>query len=170
MGWSIRDAAVEDAMPVGEVHVASWRAAYGRLIPRAVLDALDPAERAARWPEVLTAVDVAVVAEADGGGVIGFATAGRSRDDDAGPRVAEVGAIYVDEAWWRQGVGRALLAACVERLAALGFEQATLWTLEANMDARAFYERLGWRADGARDEYPTGDETRPVVRYRGWVA
>ena len=46
-------------------------------------------------------------------------------------------------------MGRTLLHAAVEGLAADGFDTATLWTLADSEAARAFYEALGWRPDGA---------------------
>jgi ribosomal protein S18 acetylase RimI-like enzyme len=165
MEWRVRTATVDDAAGVAEVHVASWRAAYEGLVPQRHLDRLETARSAQTWPTVMAMVDVALVAETDHG-IVGFATAGASRDDGAEADVAEVSAIYVERAWWRRGIGTALIGGCAIALAERGYRQATLWVLESNGAARAFYERLGWAVDGARERYPLGEETRPVVRYR----
>jgi GNAT superfamily N-acetyltransferase len=46
------------------------------------------------------------------------------------------------------GLGARLHDHALERLRALGYEAAKLWTLEGNDGARAFYERRGWRLNG----------------------
>jgi GNAT superfamily N-acetyltransferase len=46
------------------------------------------------------------------------------------------------------GVGSALHDHALERLRALGLEEAKLWTLEENHAARRFYERRGWKLNG----------------------
>ena len=80
-----------------------------------------------------------MVAE-DGGVIEGFCAVGPSTEEDWG----EVYAIYLDPDRWGQGVGRALLAAGESALLDDGQWQALLWVLDANVRARAFYERQGW--------------------------
>lgn len=46
------------------------------------------------------------------------------------------------------GLGSRLHDHALERLRALGFAEARLWTLEENHGARAFYERRGWSLNG----------------------
>ena len=47
-----------------------------------------------------------------------------------------------------------------------GFADATLWTLDANPAAKAFYEALGWEADGATEPHDFAGTELPIVRYR----
>jgi len=61
--------------------------------------------------------------------------------------------LYVLPAYQGRGVGSALHDLALERLRAMGFEQARLWTLEGNASGRRFYERRGWTLT---------DETRVV--------
>jgi ribosomal protein S18 acetylase RimI-like enzyme len=61
--------------------------------------------------------------------------------------------LYVLPAYQGSGVGSALHDLAVERLRALGFQEARLWTLERNDAGRRFYERRGWMLT---------DETRVV--------
>src|SRR5262245_32451891 len=77
---------------------------------------------------------------AAGGRVVGFAHGGPGRDTDAGD-AAEVYAVYVLPECWGTGVGQALLEVLVAELTAGGAPEATLWVLEPNHRARAFYER-----------------------------
>jgi GNAT superfamily N-acetyltransferase len=87
-----------------------------------------------------------------------------SREADLGPEAAELVAMYVDPDRWREGVGKALMEAALERLAGLPYEDAVLWTFKENDRAIAFYERHGWRPDGAEKIHPRTGE--PAVRYR----
>ena len=54
---------------------------------------------------------------------------------------------------WGAGHGSALHEAAMDHLAKEGFGEAVLWVLEGNERARRFYERRGWRADGARGDF-----------------
>ena len=84
-------------------------------------------------------------------GLLGLCQYGPSEDDDEGsPEVGQIHRLYVHPAAQRQGVGRALLGAATERLIDWGSRELTLWALEEDPQARAFYEHLGWRPDGAR--------------------
>jgi ribosomal protein S18 acetylase RimI-like enzyme len=87
-----------------------------------------------------------------------------ARDEDLGPRACEVAAIYVDPSRWRSGVGTSLLHAAVRRLDDGRWDEATLWVLEDNPQARGFYTKHGFTPDGAlrRD----ADEDPPEVRLR----
>ena len=67
----------------------------------------------------------------------------------------------------RRGLGSALLfAAAVDDLRGRGFAPLVLWVIEANARGRRFYERAGWRPDGARQ--PIDFDGVPVdeIRYR----
>jgi GNAT superfamily N-acetyltransferase len=84
------------------------------------------------------------------GELLGHTTFGTSRDPDVGPDVGEVRSFFVSPAAWRRGVGRALMAGALAGLPELGFEQATLWSFDANERANAFYEANGFARDGTQ--------------------
>ena len=153
MSVTVRLATVEDADAIGAVHVASWRAAYRDDAPAGWLQSRTPAERAESWRRRLTAAGStrAFVAVDEASAVVGFSgLALPSRDPDAGPRTAEIATFYVDPAAWRMGAGGALMRASLEQFATLRFTTATLWVLENNARARAFYATTGFTPDGAR--------------------
>lgn len=52
------------------------------------------------------------------------------------------------------GLGETLHDHALERLRALGYEEAKLWTLEGNHGARRFYEKRGWSLNGETHEVP----------------
>lgn len=136
-------------MEVAHVHVRSWQAAYRGLLPDDVLDGLRPEDRAARYTfgSADPAQPATLVAVADGA-IRGFATTSPAGDED-GPGAGQLGALYVDPAFWGGGMGRALIEAARAKLVAAGFEHAVLWVLSGNDRAIRFYERDGWRPDGA---------------------
>ena len=88
-----------------------------------------------------------MVAERDGV-IVGFASMAASGDDDATGSTGELRAIYILEDVAGLGVGARLLERPQNALRERGFVRATLWVLDANKQARAFYERHGWRPDG----------------------
>jgi GNAT superfamily N-acetyltransferase len=82
------------------------------------------------------------------GKVVGFVCLRASADDDAEPTIGEIDGFYVLPSMWSRGVGQALLAAGLERLAASGFKEATLWTEQRNHRPLRIYLAGGWKLDG----------------------
>jgi len=166
---NIRPAVPGDAAAVAAVHVASWQGAYRGVFPDDVLDGPELAVNRLRgWERLLgepgpRAVDL--VAEDDGGQIVGLLHAGPTRDDD-GPGTAEVVAIYTSPDAWGTGAGRELMTAALDLLGRAGYADVTLWVLDSNDRARRFYERAGFAADGgSKEEALRGTPVREV-RYR----
>jgi GNAT superfamily N-acetyltransferase len=78
-----------------------------------------------------------------------------------------VAALNVRPEAWRSGVGTALMGRALATFRSDGRRTASLWVLERNHGARAFYERLGFETDGAADIF--GESGAPVVRMRRWL-
>jgi ribosomal protein S18 acetylase RimI-like enzyme len=72
-------------------------------------------------------------------------------DEDSREGQGEISALYVDPSRWRAGVGRALMDEALVRLRAAGCEEVTLWCFEDNARALAFYTKLGFVPDEARE-------------------
>ncbi|HXQ58545.1 MAG TPA: GNAT family N-acetyltransferase [Acidimicrobiales bacterium] len=167
----IRRATNADALAIATVHVRSWQSAYRGLLPQLYLDELDPITGAEQWREVLGATDWpttgTLVLIDEPGTVTGFAHLGPTGDDDDDPAtVGELRTLYLDPLVWRGGGGSLLLHAVEEQMGDAGFRVATAWTLENNAPARAFYERNGWRPDGATKFHDWGAFLATDVRYR----
>jgi len=163
----VRAATLADAEAIGRVHVLAWQAAYVGLMPQQHLDGLDADQRAGYWRRVLSTSEerAPVLVGETAGEVVGFATFGPAQDDP-GTSDGELYAINVRPDRWDGGVGGALLAAVHAGLAGLGYRSAVLWVLPGNQRARAVYEHLGWRLDGAERTVEVFGFTAPEVRYR----
>jgi ribosomal protein S18 acetylase RimI-like enzyme len=168
----IRRAGPADARAFAEISVRGWQTAYRGIMPDDFLDGLSVDAREAAWRTRLeTATDEAPAWIAcRAGRAVGFLCGGPPRDEDAPSFAAEVYALYVLPEAWRGGVGRALLEASQEHWRETGLATATLWVLEANERARRFYEALGWRTDGGRQEVDLGGFAPAEVRYRRSLA
>jgi ribosomal protein S18 acetylase RimI-like enzyme len=167
--WRIRRATVADAHDIAEIGVLGWRAAYRGILPDDLLAGLSVEPREVAWRSLLESdpEESAPAWVAEGNGrVVGFVSSGPPRDDDAPLPAAEIYAIYVAPEAWRRGVGRALLDTAVNHWRTRGAAALVLWVLEANAPGRAFYDALGWRPDGRRQEIDLGGQATPEVRYR----
>ncbi|HMK63635.1 MAG TPA: GNAT family N-acetyltransferase [Acidimicrobiales bacterium] len=163
----IRRATMKDVQAIAEVHVRSWKAAFCGLLPQDYLDALQPEDRLPGWQDALDGArpwPVVFVGEEDGR-IVGFVEVAPNEDPDAHSGTGEVRTIYMDPEAWGGGRGGALLDAGVSVLAAAGFTEVSLWVLHSNSRARRFYERQGWRADGASKEHDWQAFVATDVRY-----
>ena len=101
----------------------------------------------------------------DGSAMLGFTMPGTSRDPDATEEVGEVRTMFAVPAAWGRGVGSALMAAALDDLRERGCLEATVWSFADNERANRFYERHGFKRDGAeRTEEAWGHILE--VRYR----
>jgi GNAT superfamily N-acetyltransferase len=164
----IRRAVSSDGSQIGLVHVRSWQATYRGLLPQPFLDGLDAAKRGEYWKQYLSEAarpgETVLVAEEDGM-VVGFASVGPSRDEDAN-ETGEVRAIYLLADRWGRGIGWALMDTALNTLCQAGYTQATLWVLDTNARARQFYEAGGWAPDGATKQDDARGFPITEVRYR----
>jgi GNAT superfamily N-acetyltransferase len=155
MELQIRRAEVVDAEAGAWCHLLCWREAYaGLLEPARLAEKTGDVEmRTEKWAGAIEAglvrwialnPDPATPVEDR---VIGFSAPGPARDEDA-PTPLELYAIYARQGWWGSGLANRLLDV------AIGKDAASLWVLEGNQRARAFYRRHGFAEDGVRVDEP----------------
>lgn len=165
-GLTVRPMAPADCDRVSEIRIRGWQHAYRGMMPQSYLDGLSVA-RDAEWrrshfsPRPTDGV-VNLIAERDGE-IVGWAAHGPYRDGEVRTEDAELYAIYVDTAHLGSGVGRALLERSVRQC--LVQPRMFLWVLKENTRARRFYERAGFRADGAEEPFEVEGIDVPEVRY-----
>lgn len=171
----VRQAVVDDAIAIGEIHVKSWQATYPGIFPSEFLDGLSVPSLQAWWSQRLERpVDrgAVLVAEVDNE-VVGFASVGPSLSlgpsgsfGSLGDPEGEVYAIYLAPRYFRIGVGRKLIEASERSLVGIGFSAAILWVVDSNQRARSFYEAVGWSSDGALKLEEIGGVQVTELRYR----
>jgi ribosomal protein S18 acetylase RimI-like enzyme len=174
----IRPATGADALAIATVHVRSWQEAYRGLVPQNHLDGLDPDRSRVQWESVLEttawpSTGTLVLVESDTSPttstekIVGFAGLSATRDDDDDPTsVGELQTLYLAPGAWHRGAGSLLLRAAQIQLGRAGFSTASAWVLETNLRARTFYERHGWRFDGASKLHDWGTFVVTDIRYR----
>lgn len=164
----IRPAQLSDAEGIAKVHTRSWQAVYRGLLPDDLLDGLLWQDRKTRWETILanpTAPTVYVATNSQFE-IVGFASAGISRDEDAPEeKVYELYAIYLSPEVWRSGIGGRLLHAVMRGLPN-NFNTVSLWVLKENLIGRAFYESQGFVQDGGTKIAHLLGHQREEIRYR----
>ena len=145
---TLRRAAPGDLDAIAELFLACWRQSYRGVLPDRLIELYDPDSARDLWRRSFagpkTDRDVFVAERADGT-IVGVVTMGEDPDH---PGIGHVFSLYVAPEAQERGIGTRLLSAAVDRLTSRGFTEASLWVFEANARGRAFYERMGWRADG----------------------
>lgn len=168
-GVRVRDMTVDDCETVTRIRVRGWQSAYAGLVPQSYLDGMDlsVAEDAERRRASLTrgTTIVNLVAERPDAGVIGWGCYGPHRETGGPVARGELYALYVTPQQIGTGAGRALMTEILGRTAAAGFPDLALWVLKENAPARRFYERAGFRPDGAEESFEADGALVPEVRY-----
>lgn len=163
MSWTIARPVLDDLDEMGRVHVQVWREAYAGLLPDDYLAGLDPTFGPRRWRERFgSSPEVSWWLARDEAGIVGMATSGPGRDDDA-PVPLELYAINV----LARAHGTGLATDLVGR--AIGDRPAYLWVLDGNARAVAFYARLGFIDEGGRKPEPETGVTE-IRMARGHLA
>lgn len=138
----IRDARFDDLPAILPIYnhavretTAIWNDAVSDLAGR---EAWFAARREAGFPVLVAEID---------GAIAGYASFGMFRAFD-GFRGTVEHSVYVDPAWHRRGVGRALLVALIDRARAMGLH-AMIGGIEAgNASSIALHQSLGFRQVG----------------------
>jgi GNAT superfamily N-acetyltransferase len=164
----IRLATVADSRAIATIHVEGWHAAYRDIVPPELLASRTVDSREREFAEVFATPppdDRCWLMEREGEPVA-FAYTRPGRDTDI-PAAGELKFFYTLPTLRGNGLGVRLFEHAIGDLTSRGLNPY-LYTFRENAAARAWYERHGWRADGAsapwsdRGEYPELIE----VRYR----
>jgi len=174
----VRPARTDDVAEIARIQVATWRVAYRRLLPRHVLDALDPAAIAESWRAAIVSppsdrhrVLVAVEQNPETSYVVGFGAFGPAGEDHIVPgevvpaTVAAVTELLVEPRWGRRGHGSRLLAAAVDHWRDDGVTAALMWVFDQDPATRKFFTSAGWAPDGNTRSLDVDDMLVPQSRF-----
>jgi len=152
-GIIIRQAHIEDAAEIANVHTNSWREAYKGLIPDEYLNdrPLHFKNRLELWKKLIVdPKQVTIVAESKEHGIVGFVNGGAARDEDLNNHT-EVFCIYLLSKYHGRKIGFNLLKTFFDEQIKLNFTQAYLWVLDNNPTI-SFYEKVGGKFSGKKKE------------------
>lgn len=140
---------LEDVPAIARIHVDGWRVAYSHLLAGEQWfgqQAVD--RRTTQWTSWLTpdtpAHDQGIyrIGRDAEGTPIGLAASWPPGEEQP-VRGRELSILYIEEAWFGSGLGRALAESVLDG------GPASVWVAEENPRARRFYEKLGFTPDGA---------------------
>lgn len=161
----IRQATLEDAPAIAQIHVQTWQKAYRGQVPDTYLDTLDIVQRTKTWKKILLSGELKVFVADLKNDLVGFCTLGKSCDKDARKNTGEIGAIYIAPPVWRKGYGKKLIETAIDESKRMAFDTLTLWVLDSNTPAKLFYEQIGFRPDGTQKQENRTDFVLSEVRY-----
>ena len=163
--YHLRPAHAGDAEAIAALHTDSWQRTYRGMMPDAFLDGPALEDRRRVWQDRLGAHDPArlvVVADA-GPRIVGFICVFARQDAGWG---AYIDNLHVVHDWKGRGVGRVLMRRAGEWVCQTQPGASVyLWVMEANVPARAFYDRLGARNVGTVLMSDPGGGSAPNCRY-----
>lgn len=165
----IRLASLADARTLARIHIEGWQAAYSHIVPAELMASRTVDSREQEFAELLRAHDDGDrfwLFERDGSAAaLAYTRVGRDTDIASG---GELKLFYTLPGMKGGGIGLKLFEHATGDLATRGMSPY-LYTFRENAAARAWYERRGWRADGAsapwsdRGEWPELIEVRYVA-------
>ncbi len=161
--FRIRYANIKDARTLGEIHSKSWKVAYKGIVPDEILKNITVEKRQAYFEKALTEnweEDAIIFKDND---AVGLICIGKCRDADKTDTCGEIGGIYLLPEYWNMGIGSELINWGINELGKRNFSKVILWVLEENINARKFYEKVGFKHDGTVKEITIG---KKLVEYR----
>ena len=164
-----RPATIQDIPLISRIHAASWKAAYNGMIPQAYLDALPEDHWVESFTKWLQAGALQALIAWEGDAAVGCISFGKPvsvsglKELPAG--CGEIRSLYILPEYMRRGYGKALLHDAELALRIQGFSHCSLYVLEQNLSARAFYEKNGYARDGASASFRILDQDMTELRY-----
>lgn len=156
--YKIRYADVSDAKVLGEIHSRSWKIAYKNIVPDTILNNINADNRQKYFEKALSEnfeKDVLIYVDNK---AVGLMSIGKCRDKDQDITCGEIWGIYLLPEYWNKGIGTYFINWGLNELKNMNYTKVTLWVLEGNLNARKFYERIGFRHDGTVKEIFLGEK------------
>ncbi len=164
---TFRMATFSDARTIARIHIYSWQKMYKEFVPAVILKNFSLDERTQFWLDLIQQGVKVILIEVEKKAV-GFASICTFRDTNATQGDGEISAIYLHPQFWRMGLGSKLCLTALTELKRLGYQKVFLWVLEANSQARKFYEALGFEATNSSklEEFYEGGALLKEILYK----
>jgi len=164
----IREAILEDAYRIADIHTKSRREAYKGIISESSLDNnSDINKRAEDWKCRLTESQegIKTFVAIDGDILAGFTTIGKSRNNKY-LEYSELYAIYLDPYYFKKGIGKALFQAGLKYAITNNYKKMFVNVLSDNKIAIDFYLRIGAQViDNSGEELIINGDTCLEIKY-----
>ena len=156
----IKRAQKEDADVIGEVHSAAWKQTYQGVFSQEYLDSDSPSARREEFLRSLNDKHCVYLLLQDDqtAGIVKLAL---NRND------IEIASIYILEEYRGRGLGRKALEYIFSEYKD---RPIALWVLEANLNARAFYEKCGFELTGKTRLIDRGSSFKQLMYVRNTSA
>jgi len=154
--YKVCRADVNDARILGEIHSSSWKKAYRGIVPDEILDNISVEKSQKYFEKALSEgreEDYLVFA---GDKAVGLMCIGKCRDEDKDDTYGEIWTIYLLPEYWNKGIGSYFINWGLNELKNRNYKRVTLWVFEENLNARKFYEKMGFKYDGTKKEITIG--------------
>jgi len=142
----------------------SWEAAYKDIIPAEYIREKNTA-RPALWQRIITDENMTQYVIQKDGKTVGMTCVAPASDEDAGNDWYELHSLYLLPDCFRQGIGTYAMEFAFDKARSLGKKIMTVWLLADNRNAKNFYEKCGFTADGSSRERDFG-KTLKSIRMR----
>jgi len=160
---SVRPASLSDASEIGRIQFETWRVGYAEVLPKPVVDALDPVMMETAWRMAVQSPPSPrhrVVVASEAAQLVGFAAFGPDDDPQAADPSPEtttaITTLLVEPRWGRRGHGSRLLAAVTDLARDAGSHRLIAWVPAKDTASLEFYRSTGWAADGVQRSLDTG--------------
>ncbi|WP_035289166.1 GNAT family N-acetyltransferase [Clostridium sp. KNHs214] len=162
--YNVRYADVDDAKILGQIHSESWKVAYKGVVPDEVLNNITAEKRQKYFEKALTEgwEEDAIIFKDNK--AVGLICIGKCRDADKEEFWGEIWGIYLLPEYWNMGIGFELINWGLNELKRRNYKKIALWVLEGNLNARNFYEKMGFKHDGTIKKITIG-KTLNEYRY-----
>lgn len=158
----LRAAREADAQRIAEIYIETWRTTYAGTLPDRVLLDMSIERQAIYWTRAIKhGKEIIGVAEDDTAGIVAVGSGGANRTRSK-TFAGEVYTLYVQPDFQNQGIGEQLLAYLFREISERGMNTAVIWVLAAN-PSRFFYEAMGGKRVGERDEAMWGTTVREIA-------
>ena len=125
----VRPATMRDAAKIAELYAATAKEAFKTMQTGAKVLPVPEEKNTTYWREAIEFAEPQVQVAVDGSKIVGFVGYDRSRDKGTPNTMGEIWDIYVDAAYWGQGVGLALWDAAREGLQEEGCTHVSIWAV-----------------------------------------